>query len=111
MTERPAKILLSFSGTLTLRRADAVCASLCEALGAGAPVEIDCSEADEVDATFIQLLIAARRSAAARGTPFRLSAPAGGAVLETLVRGGFFDPSREDATPEAAFWTGRDFPI
>lgn len=107
MTDRPSTSPLTFDGALILRRADELHASLGAALEPGTPVEIDCSGATEADASFIQMLIAARRTARARAVPFALSAPAGGAVLEALVRGGFFDPTRSGDAPDAAFWTGR----
>jgi hypothetical protein len=89
-------------GPLTIACADAIRVSLLDILRDGGPVEIDCSAATEVDVTFVQLLLAARGSAALRGFPVALAAPASGALLDVLKRAGFLDA----ADPaETDFWT------
>lgn len=64
------------------------------------PVVVDIGGVTEADLTFIQLLEAARRSAAEADRDLTLAQPAGPAVQEILQRGGFLDadPSR------ATFW-------
>lgn len=60
---------------------------------------IDVSSLSEVDLTFVQLIESARRAAADRGRTIRLRAPAQGALLQVLQRGGFLgpeDPERSD---------------
>lgn len=57
----------------TLRHAKATAASLGGLLEAGSGVEIDCSGVEQADITFVQTLIAAHRSCAARDLPFALT--------------------------------------
>lgn len=60
---------------------------------------IDVSSLSEVDLTFVQLIESARHAAANRGRTIRLRAPAQGALLQVLQRGGFVgpeDPERSD---------------
>lgn len=91
---------LAFTGALTLANAEQVRASLIAALREQPSVVVDCSAADEIDLTFIQCLMAARRTAAALGKSTALAAPASGALKGALTRGGFLNPS----APDAAFW-------
>ena len=88
-------------GDLDLRTCEATHAALLNALAAHDAVVIDCTGAANIDASFIQLLLAARASALARGRSLRLAEPAGGALLEVLSRGGFLDPDHPDP-----FWAG-----
>lgn len=93
------------AGDLGLRTCEATYAALLKALAADEEVIIDCTDASEADASFLQLLLAARASAHARGRSLRLATPAGGALLDVLVRGGFLDPAQPTASAEAAFWS------
>lgn len=63
-------------------------------------VVVDVSQVSEADLTSVQLLEAARRKAEVLGINLSLSAPADGALLEVLKRGGFVDGTGERAT----FW-------
>jgi ABC-type transporter Mla MlaB component len=94
---------LTLEGALTIRTIEAAHARLIEAMRGAAPLEIDCGGASEVDVSFIQLLLAAKASARKRGQGIALAAPASGALLDALTRGGFIAagglPSEEDA-----FW-------
>lgn len=69
-----------------------------------AGIAIDCSAATEIDLTFVQLLIATRLSALREGKAVSLTAEPNGALLDTLIRGGF--RVARDAGPEAVagFW-------
>ncbi len=64
------------------------------------PVVVDIDGVTEADLTFIQLLEAARRSAAEADRDLTLAQPAGPAVQEILQRGGFLDADPARAT----FW-------
>ncbi|WP_376989003.1 STAS domain-containing protein [Bosea sp. R86505] len=57
----------------TLRHAKATAASLVGLLGAGAGIEIDCAGVEQADITFVQTIVSAQRSYAARGLPFALT--------------------------------------
>jgi ABC-type transporter Mla MlaB component len=113
-TDAGARLVLD--GALTMRTVDAVRATLLEAIerpsadGAAsvnapsAGLAIDCTEASEVDLTFIQLLIAARVTTRGLGRPVSLASAPDGVLLDALTRGGF-QPIEEisaDGTP--VFW-------
>ncbi len=57
----------------TLRHAKATAASLAGLLEAGSVIEIDCAGVEQADITFVQTLLAASRSCAARNLPFTLT--------------------------------------
>ncbi len=103
---------LVLDGPRTLRTAEQSHAALLDMVRRHATVEIDCGGADEVDASFIQVLLAARASAARAGGAVRLAHPPSGALRAALVRGGFLDgapvkdgPVQEGAAAERAFWS------
>jgi phospholipid transport system transporter-binding protein len=56
----------------TLRNAKATAAALTTLLESSAGLEIDCSGVEQADITFVQTLLAAQRSCAARDLPFAL---------------------------------------
>lgn len=57
----------------TLRHATATAASLVGFLEAGSGLSVDCSGVEQADITFVQTLVAAQRSCAARDLPFALT--------------------------------------
>jgi hypothetical protein len=65
--------------------------ALVAAFGRSERIVADVSGLREADVTFIQLLISARLTAGREGKTFSLSAPASGALLDTLKRGGFLE--------------------
>jgi ABC-type transporter Mla MlaB component len=96
-TSHVEKLLLH--GAMTLREVDAVRSRLLEAMSVNDTIEIDCSAVTGADVSFIQCLIAARRTAAATGKRLSLAAPAQGALLDALVRGGFLYSSPDGSGP------------
>ena len=92
---------VSLTGSLTIRTANSVRAQLLDAVAKGHAVTVDCSGADEVDLTFVQLLVAARASAGRAGGGLALTQPAGGALMAALRQGGFINGDRDDDR----FWT------
>ncbi len=94
---------LALNGVLTMRRADELLGLLRAAVAQHDWLQLDCAAAEEVDLTFLQLLIAARASAAATGRRVTLSAPPAGVLAEALARAGFVPVS--DAAPTGpGFW-------
>ncbi len=94
---------LVLEGVLTMRTAEDICAKLLETVSEFATISIDCSAATEVDLTFVQLLVAARASAAPSQKTVVLESCPDGALLETLTRGGFV--TTEDRTGDGtSFW-------
>lgn len=102
---RSAESTLSFDGALTLANVNDVRTSLIAALQANKLVVLECNAPREVDLSFIQCLLAARRSAAEQGKSIALAAPADGSLREVLLRGGFLSASDADPQPDEAFWT------
>ena len=100
---------LCFRGAMTIQTADASRGEVLKALGSAGVREIviDCSAVDEVDVTFIQMLLTARVGAMAMGKRLALESPAVGALRAALLRGGFLDAGT--ASEDHQFWTsGRD---
>ncbi|EME69554.1 sulfate transporter/anti sigma-factor antagonist sTAs [Paramagnetospirillum caucaseum] len=95
---RAPTVVIGFTGAATIRQADDIARQLKQALESSDRIEVDCSGLTEVDVAFIQLILAACKSAEAAGKVLSLSAPAGGALLEILTICGAQDGSR------AQFW-------
>lgn len=104
MNAPPSAAVVRCAGDVSLRSCEAMHTALLNAIAAHEEVVLDCSEAEAVDASFIQLLLAARRSAQARGCRLNLSAPANGTLLDALVRGGLLDPDHPEASEAGPFW-------
>ena len=75
MSKRNASDLKRFraEADCTLRHAKATAGALTQMLDAGAGLDVDCSAVEQADITFVQTLIAAHRSCAARDLPFALT--------------------------------------
>ncbi|MDR3536953.1 MAG: STAS domain-containing protein [Acetobacteraceae bacterium] len=92
---------LHLEGALTLRTADEIKMKLLEASARYGTVEVECNEADEVDLSIIQLLLAAQLSAHAMNRTIRFAHPVSGAMRDSLERGGFLSgPTAQNH----AFW-------
>jgi len=95
------EFVLNLCGTQELREASDAHARVLNALKANSSIVLDFAELADVDLTFVQLIESARLSAAQQGKVLSLSAPASGALLAVLERGGFLG----DATdPRTQFW-------
>lgn len=92
-------VVLGFSGALTIREAEEVYARLRDALRSSERIEIDCAGVTEADITFIQLILAARLSAAAAAKTLTLTGPAQGVMRDALAVAGLLDG------PHGPFWT------
>lgn len=93
--------LVILSGEMTITSIGATHAELGAVLREHRPAVLDISGVTQADLTFIQLLEAARRSAADAGRNLTLRHAANGAVLEILQRGGFLE---DDDSDRAMFW-------
>ncbi len=91
---------VTFQGAMTIRNAATTLKALGAALTGSDRVTVDCSAVEEVDLTFIQILLASCRGAALAGKTLRLASPPAGALLDILVRGGFVG----GAPDERRFW-------
>lgn len=92
-------LAVNLAGDLTIQTIADAHAQLREAFAAGRPVRVGVAADASVDLTLAQLLDSARLTAASTGLDFALSAPAAGALLETLNRGGFTQTAEQ-----RAFW-------
>lgn len=95
-------VTVSFKGAMTIQSIDAARIRMIKAFAESDLIEIDCASVDEVDFCFVQMLLAARLGGAQMGKRVRLAAPASGALLAALERGGFIPSS----TQVAPFWAG-----
>jgi ABC-type transporter Mla MlaB component len=95
---------LKFSGPLTVRVAKQIRTRIIEALRQFPSVTIDCSGATEVDLSFIQLVLSARKSAAASAKILSLAPPADGALLEALRQAGLVAPADRQPVADQTFW-------
>jgi len=89
-------VVIGFSGTVTIRHVEETAERLRQALASSDRIEVDCSALTEVDFSFIQLIIAAQKSAATAGKTLTMSAPAQGPLLAALTVIGIDDSSRRD---------------
>ena len=77
-------LVLDFTGSQTVREAEQASAKLREALAATDEILLDCGRIEEVDLTFIQLVLAARKSAERDGKSLALLTAAQGPLLKAL---------------------------
>ena len=95
---------LVFDGPLTVRNIAGLQERLLEALQSQMRIEIDCSGATEADRSCLQLLIAARLSAASQGGALICRGPASGPLREALVRSGFTGAAAGTAPAALSLW-------
>ena len=75
-------------GSQTIREAEVTRQALCDALATEQSVALDCDAIEEADLAFLQLILAARKSAKQAGKSLALTAPATGTLLATLDSAG-----------------------
>ncbi len=95
---------LLLKGALTIRTAEIVCATLHETFARHPSILIDCGGADEVDLSFVQLLVAARASAQRLGNSVALAERPDGALLDAFTRAGFRVATENNSDGIEAFW-------
>ena len=104
MARQAKRGMLAFTGEQTIRTIDTAAERLREHLAAHAEVTLDCSAVDEVDLTFVQMLLAARKSAAAHGRTLRLSPAAAGPLLACLHAAGVLPEPGGEVRGAGNFW-------
>lgn len=80
--------VVKLSGAQTIREAEGTLLALRDALAAEQSVTLDCEAVEEADLAFLQLILAARKSARQAGKSLALTAPAAGALLAALDSAG-----------------------
>lgn len=94
-------------GSITVRSVTEFSQHLIAAMEDHGDVALDLSALEEVDLSFVQLVLSARSHGAAEGRTLRLAQPAGEAVTALLRRAGFLtDPDPGDID----FWFHGDLP-
>jgi anti-anti-sigma regulatory factor len=91
-------VTLPLAGAQTIREAENTAQSLRDALTGNDAIILDCGAIEEADLTFLQLVIAARKSARRDGKNLALAATARGPLLAALDKAGI----RPDG--EHLFW-------
>ncbi len=84
-------VTLVFDGARTVATSQETLLRLRDAAHRGAALEIDCTGLTAVDLSFIQLLVAGRRSFSAAGRSLTVRAKASGPLETGLKAGGFQD--------------------
>ena len=99
---------LILENALTIRTIATAHSDLVDALVSHRTILIDCSAVTEADVSLVQLLLAARASAARNGQQLTLSQPVGEALDATLRRGGFRSDDPSNPGRDDAFWRGEE---
>jgi ABC-type transporter Mla MlaB component len=89
MSAASAQIRIVLRGSLTIAACEAAHLELARNLAAAGSVVIETDGDAEVDLSFVQLLIAAQRSAERAGRVVALAAPPAGGLAEALISCGF----------------------
>lgn len=97
--------IVTISGPQTIREIALAHETLVSALADHVDVAVDCEQVTEVDPSFVQLLLAGRRSAVANGRSFALFRSPEGALQAALLRGGFLSDGKAMVEPDAVFWS------
>jgi anti-anti-sigma regulatory factor len=98
---------LVFKGRLTVDRAAEMKKAFQDAVARRKPIDVDVSDATEIDITFFQLLFAAHRAALEAGLAFRLPAEHPPVMQTALREAGLCMHAGLCAnTPEQCLWTG-----
>lgn len=92
MTSSGAAASLSLSGGLTTPGGEDVHRRVREALNGCEELVVDCSGATEIDVSFLQILVAAQRSAERSRKTVALASPPQGVLADALRRCGFAPP-------------------
>ena len=95
---------LKIEGSATIRNAEEIRATLVDHLKNRNDVEIDCSGITEVDFSLVQILIAARKSAARDGKRVILTEPVKGPLRDALSLGGLLTGIDGRLRDDQTFW-------
>ncbi len=99
---------LMLVGELTVKNIDQIRTRLLQAIRRNQAVSIDCTLASEIDLSFMQLVLSARKSANAAGKTVVLSRPAYGMLHERLLQAGLLGLADMPPTADQAFWRNEE---
>jgi hypothetical protein len=103
--KKPSPTAISLDGVRTVRTAEQSHSLLQEALRNASSITLDCSNVTEADLSLVQLLLSARKTAAAGKKRLKLAHAAEGVLGGVLTRGGFLRP--DSPAGERTFWHGK----
>ncbi len=106
MADASLECLVPLEGAFTVRNIEMVRQRLIEALGGYRRVVIDCAGITEADLSFIQVILSARRSAAAAGIHLSLAQPVDDVLLDALRRAGVVGFGAGEPLEDQVFWLG-----
>jgi anti-anti-sigma regulatory factor len=95
---------LSLAEAVTIRDMPLLHARLRDALAAHPTVTIDCTAVTDVDLTFLQLVLSARKSAGAAGKSVAIIPPKGEVLTDILMRAGLLCAVGDPHSEEQSFW-------
>jgi len=96
MTHPAADRVLALQGTQGVREAAQTAATMLAALAEPGDLLLECAGVTEADLSLIQIILAAQRSAIARGKRLALAASPPAALRQALERAGFAQPDATD---------------
>jgi two-component system chemotaxis sensor kinase CheA len=102
MTDTTADRVLALQGLQGVREAAHTAAEVLAALAEPGGLLLDCAGVTEADLSFVQVILAAHRSAGARGKRLALAAAPVASLRQALERAGFSQPDAADP----ACWAG-----
>ena len=106
MVDQSADVVVTFTGSLTVRNCEQIKRQLLDGLAGADGMRIDCAGVAEVDVSFVQLLLGARRSAERAGKRLAMAHPVDGPLLVLLRSAGLLPPLGGAATADSVFWKG-----
>ncbi len=104
MLDLSASARVSLPPSLTVRDAANIHARLVEAVRDRPSIVVDASAAIEIDLSFLQLVISARKSALASGKALSVVPPADGRLADMLRRAGLIGAADTALPPDQRFW-------
>lgn len=99
---------ISLAGNLTIRNSANIQITLSDLIESHKFVDLDCTQATDVDLSFIQLVIAARKSATMTGGQLSVSHTRDGALHDALTRAGLVGSAAVASDADRAFWATLD---
>jgi hypothetical protein len=100
----PASVPAALPAALTIREAENIQARLLDLVREQETVVVDCSAAAEIDLSFVQLVLSARKSAIALGKRLTVVPPASGLLSDVLRRAGIVPSTGEPPPTDQSFW-------
>jgi hypothetical protein len=100
--KEPGRVELT--GPAGIREAEQIRSSLLEAVRQHSRAIVNCAGVTSIDISTIQLILSARKTAAAAGKSLTLAHPASDGLLDTLQHAGMVNPKGSKPAPDQTFW-------